>query len=586
MYQRFILLRLLFIFFLIVAIPSSYADVTIKSGNEAFHEIDTFIYEDSSAKLSFDDVLKIKKFNPYTNRISEGYSDSAFWLKFKVQNQTSKELNYFIKFTEVFQDKIDCYIVSKDGNFSKQQTGVGYFIKNENNTITKPTFSLKLDANDSKEVYIKITSKYANFTSFHLLQKNDLTIFSRKYDLIYTFFFGAIITLMLYNLTIYFYTRQNSYIYYVLFGFFFTSWQLMMSGFAPLNSYNSTDSFYLTAAFIPLFLTFLTLFSRAILNTKEFFIKIDTILKFLATTYFILTISSIFSISISVYIMNAITVFTLPFLLFVAIKSYFIGNKTAIFVIFAQMSFLTFSTLFSLAALGYLEYTFINRYGILLGLFIEMILFSLALAYQIRLLEKEKLFLISKTNRELDMKVKERTKDLEISKNRLEELANQDPLTTLHNRRALFNIGEKLLNLAKRDKKHLSVLLFDLDNFKTINDTYGHKIGDDVIIEFSNILKKLRDSDLTARYGGEEFVILLSNTKEDDAYNMAVKIKNLVEEKTIFIQDSEPLNFTVSGGVSSYKFDTQESLDDIILRADKALYLSKNNGRNKISTFK
>ena len=579
------MLRLLFIFLLIIAVPSAYADITIKSENEIFNDIDTLIYEDNTAMLSFDDILKIKNFNPYTNRISEGYSNSAFWLKFEVKNQTSKDLDYFIKFTEVFQDKIDCYIVSNDGSFSKQQAGVGYFIKNQNNTITKPAFSLNLNANESKQVYIRITSKYPNFTSFHLLKKDSLAVFSKKYDMIYTFFFGAIITLMLYNLTIYFYTRQTAYIYYVFFGFFFASWQLMMSGFPPLSSFNSTDSFYLTATFIPLFLAFLTLFSRAILNTQKFFIKMDAILKLLATTYFLLTISSIFSINTSIFIMNAITVFTLPFLLFVALKSYLIGNKAAIFVVFAQVSFLTFSTLFSLSALGYFEYTFINRYGILLGSFIEMILFSLALAYQIRLLEKEKLFIISKTNRELDMKVKDRTKELEISKNRLEELANQDPLTTLHNRRALFNIGEKFLNIAKRDKKHLSVILFDLDNFKSINDTYGHKIGDNVIIEFSNILKELRDSDLAARYGGEEFVLLLSNTKEDEAYNMAVKIKNIVEEKNIFIQEYKPLNFTVSGGVSSYKFNSEESLDDIIIRADKALYLSKNNGRNKISTL-
>lgn len=575
--------RLFFIFFLIIAIPSSYANVIIKNENETFRDIDTLIYEDVSAMLSFDDILKIKDFNSYTNRISEGYSDSAFWIKFEVQNKTSKNLDYFIKFTEVFQDKIDCYILSSNSDFSKQEAGVGYFVNNQDNTITRPTFKLKIDANESKKIYIRITSKYPNFTSFHLMQKDSLEKFSKKYDLIYTFFFGAIITLMLYNLVIYFYTRQISYIYYVFFGFFFTSWQLMLSGFFPLNNFNSTNSFYLTAIFIPIFLAFLMLFSRAILNTNKLFIKIDNILKYVAIIYFILAIGSIFSVEISLFIMNKITTFILPFLLFVGFKSYFAGNRTAIFFIFAQVSFLAFSTLFSLAAQGYLEYTFVNRYGILLGSLIEMVLFSLALAYQIRLLEKQKLSIISTANKELDLKVKERTKELEISKRKLEELANQDPLTTLYNRRALFNIGEKLLSVAKRDKKYFSIILFDLDNFKSINDTYGHKTGDNVIVEFSNMLKKLRDSDLIARYGGEEFIVLLSNTKEEDTYNIAMKIKDDVESKTIYTQENEPFNFTVSGGLTMYKLDSEDTLDDTILRADKALYLSKNSGRNKIS---
>ncbi|MGB5919490.1 GGDEF domain-containing protein, partial [Arcobacter sp.] len=146
-------------------------------------------------------------------------------------------------------------------------------------------------------------------------------------------------------------------------------------------------------------------------------------------------------------------------------------------------------------------------------------------------------------------------------------------------RRPLFEMSNRLISLAKRDNTIISVLLFDIDKFKDINDTYGHKEGDEVIKAFAKTLKKdRRVSDLVARIGGEEFVILLPSTDHKDASIIAEEIRQEVETLQVQIENFN-ISFTVSCGVSSLKKE-DKNLDDLIARADKRLYMAKNNGRN------
>lgn len=243
------------------------------------------------------------------------------------------------------------------------------------------------------------------------------------------------------------------------------------------------------------------------------------------------------------------------------------------FFIVAQLFFLCVSTVFSIAVQGYLEYNEFVRYGILAGSLIEMILFSLALGYRIKIHEEEKIKIITKANENLDIKVKQRTK-------KLEDLANKDYMTNLYNRRFLFKVSEDLIKVAKKENTPLSIIIFDIDNFKSINDTYGHNVGDIIIKRFAKILKQLQDSYICSRFGGEEFVVLLPNTNKKDTFNIATEIKNTIEKLTIKVDEKNSLNFTISGGVDSLKPNT--NIDELIHTADMALYEAKKNGRNQI----
>lgn len=160
----------------------------------------------------------------------------------------------------------------------------------------------------------------------------------------------------------------------------------------------------------------------------------------------------------------------------------------------------------------------------------------------------------------------------------LEILAATDSLTGIMNRRAFDTISQSYFESAKRDEYPLSLLVLDLDYFKTVNDKFGHKIGDDVLIEFTKVISTLlRKSDIFARIGGEEFTILLFKTDNIGAYTLAEKIRQTIQNHTF----EGNLSLTVSIGLSS-KSRSDSSSSELFERADKALYTAKQLGRNQI----
>ena len=124
--------------------------------------------------------------------------------------------------------------------------------------------------------------------------------------------------------------------------------------------------------------------------------------------------------------------------------------------------------------------------------------------------------------------------------------------------------------------------MLDIDKFKNINDTYGHKVGDDVIITLANnLINSQRKSDITCRFGGEEFIILLPNTTLDGAKNVAQKLRQNIENISIN-NENKIIKFTISLGVSQIDIQNEHNIEKALKRADDALYEAKENGRNKV----
>jgi len=168
----------------------------------------------------------------------------------------------------------------------------------------------------------------------------------------------------------------------------------------------------------------------------------------------------------------------------------------------------------------------------------------------------------------------------------LKKLASIDPLTHLYNRRYFSNTAKHILHLAKREKKNLSLLMIDIDKFKNVNDKYGHKSGDNVLVRFSKILKKYsRKSDVSCRFGGEEFILLLPQTDVGGALVIAQKLRVAIEELKIPLEDGNILNFTISIGISQVDLRNDEDIEAVIRRADEALYDAKNSGRNRVCEY-
>lgn len=187
----------------------------------------------------------------------------------------------------------------------------------------------------------------------------------------------------------------------------------------------------------------------------------------------------------------------------------------------------------------------------------------------------------------LNQKILERTMEIKKAKEEIEELnkilkyaSTHDELTTLYNRAAIFDFLENDIKRIKRIETSMSIIMFDIDFFKNINDTYGHIVGDEVLKSLSLLIKNhIREIDLIGRYGGEEFLIILPDTNLDEAKIMAERILNLVRCYN-FNTSKGIIKLTISIGIAEYY--KNENIDHFIERVDQKLYDAKNSGRNCI----
>ena len=173
-------------------------------------------------------------------------------------------------------------------------------------------------------------------------------------------------------------------------------------------------------------------------------------------------------------------------------------------------------------------------------------------------------------------------KKLQASLVKINEMAIHDDLTGFYNRRHLMELIENEYNRSIRTGAFFSVAMMDLDKFKSVNDTFGHQVGDEVLMTFSNIVRNvLRKTDFCGRYGGEEFLVVLTQTDLKDARIFAERIRFCVEESLVLdLGNGKTSNVTVSIGLAEHL--KNESIDKTISRADEAMYKAKKNGRNRV----
>jgi diguanylate cyclase (GGDEF)-like protein len=189
-------------------------------------------------------------------------------------------------------------------------------------------------------------------------------------------------------------------------------------------------------------------------------------------------------------------------------------------------------------------------------------------------------------NHSLEEKVEQRTADLKEANNKLQLLSTMDPLTGIANRRHFEQVFSDTWELSKRKQSMISVIMCDIDLFKAVNDTYGHQVGDVVLVSVAQMIEQSlkRMTDIVARYGGEEFIIVMYDTDSDGAVALANTIQNNLKSNYFKSMQDKPV--TLSFGISSCIVTKDLNSEDIVKQADIALYKAKENGRNTIVSFK
>ncbi len=176
---------------------------------------------------------------------------------------------------------------------------------------------------------------------------------------------------------------------------------------------------------------------------------------------------------------------------------------------------------------------------------------------------------------------------LRESMKQLHQLATFDSLTGVHNRRSIYEHAEAELDRARREQRPISLVMMDADRFKSINDQYGHAVGDQALKHIADtILRNRRPYDWVGRWGGEEFLIVLPGTNDSQSHTVAERICQAIAESRISIASGGELEVGVSLGVTSTGLQPDTTLDDLIQQADEALYQAKRQGGGQVCLYK
>lgn len=461
-------------------------------------------------------------------------------------------------------------------------------------------FPVHLTLDNPTTLYLRIADREFIYLPMVLSSAEAYESYDTTRLVLFSMAFGILAVMILYNCSLYLAVRDRMYLFYTNAVFSSLLYLLAVSGYGRLvlwagNNWLDAHASVVFAAYCFLSVAY---FFRVFLDLPRYG---GWVLK--ANTFFLLSFSAVLVGTITPH-----AAYAMAFLGPLAMSSTFVGFATAISVwrrgnasakyFILAWTGVSVSTLYMILTLrGSIDYFPALEYSQTVAFVLEVVLLSLALADRIRRqrLAKEEaqaslLQMQEEANTKLEARVELRTRELESamvdlkSANReLSNLTKIDPLTQVNNRRHFDETGKTEIVRAQRTGRPLSVVMVDIDHFKSINDTYGHVVGDKCLKLVAKCISQHvgRAADVVARYGGEEFALILPETEESDAFTLADRIRIAIEDLAL-IYDGNTIRMTASLGVCGRVPRQQETLNTLVNDADKALYQAKASGRNQV----
>jgi diguanylate cyclase len=545
-------------------------------------------FEDKSHNLSFDEIQTPeidKKFTlvPQDN-ISLGYIQSSVWLKFTVKNNAKNTIDWRLLLDYPLLDEIVIY--SKQENDSWKKTMMGDNYPFGQRPLNHRIFVDKLDIKytQSQQFYIKVTTTSSMQIRPSITSSETFFINELHNEMFYGIIYGIMLLMAIYNIFLYLAVKDTSYLVYVFSVLSGCIFIMALNGHAyqylwPHSSLIANKAVPLTPA---IWMIFTAVFTQMFLETKRFAPRLYIAMNIQVLLAIISVFISLFgAYQLAIKIATGLALVNGILILATSIVCWKNGNRFARYFVGAWTVYGVGTAMLIISRFGLLPDNFITHNSASLGLLVEIIMLSLALSDKYRVLTKE----LETHAQGLELKVTQRTAELEYSNKQLVELSRCDSLTGLANRRYLDQQLENEWNRAIRDKTPISMLVADIDQFKNINDHFGHQYGDDCILEVAEILKNTvtRPSDLPARFGGDEFVVMLPNTDENGAMKLGKQISQDLALLTLKQAPNTLHPFiSLSIGCATLTPSTTNELKSLFALADKKLYQAKQQGRNTI----
>ncbi len=579
--------------------------------------------EDPTRALGIDEVRQGSLTRQFVRLDAEtpnfGYSSSAHWLRFSVANASSQRADYLLEVPFPSLDEIDLYrpVAGARGTLQYEVERGGDLRPFAQRVIPHRNhlFRLSLAPEETATFYLRVSTKSVVTVPLQLWSEPAFVAHDRLRQLGYGALYGGALALFLYNLMLFLWLRDRAYFYYVLYTGTFGVYLATFDGFAFQHLWPDSVWWanHALATALSLTLAFGVLFARSFLGMSRIAPGVGALLGGIAAAAFVLALCAASGLLLGygavLRSLSLLAPVAAIATLWVSMREATRGNRPAMFFLLAWFALLVFVVLGALRNFALVPTHFLTVNGLHIGFALDILLLSFALGDRIseikrgaeraqtETLDTQRALLEATraSERELEHRIAERTAELNEVNERLraealerdtlmaqlrerEEhlrfMAQHDPLTGLPNRISMQQRLALALELGKRNRQKVAVMVVDLDDFKRINDTDGHPAGDQALIEVAMRLRTAtRASDTVARYGGDEFVVLVGELEHaGDASAIAEKIADVV--RLPLALESGVWNIGCSIGISVYPDDAAEG-DTLIRLADKAMYHSK-----------
>ncbi|MFC0445597.1 diguanylate cyclase [Pseudidiomarina halophila] len=523
------------------------------------------------------------------NAASFGYTSATYWFHFTLPPVDHDRV---IRIAYPLLDKVDIYYVAN--NEVIERVSVGDAQEFNERPVENRNFVVPVASRDRVQVYLKVETTSSMRVPLSVWEPTELLGDEQVVNTATAMYFGLLLCMIIYNLFSYSVTRDPRFGYYS--AYILAIGLLLASLDGTGYQYLWPWSEWLQSKAIPLFgsvaFIFASLVASQILQTKERSPKLHLGLQAIMGIAGLLFLASlIFPYEVMISIVLIMAILASSFLIFTGFVLWRQGLAYARIYTLALSVLLLAIIINAIGYLGFFDSFFIQRYLIMLGSAIEIMLLSLVLAIRFNEDRKERLAVEKRLNSRLEVKVKQRTEELEAVMRKLKEMnqrleikSNEDRLTKLYNRGVLDDDLPLEVRRARRTGYDIAVVMIDIDHFKKVNDKYGHPVGDEILVELSRLLKVnfRRAGDRIYRYGGEEFVILMPGAQELGCHDKVLTVTEVIRRHTFKTERGE-VNITVSVGMALLNsLPGHASSKQLLEAADNALYQAKNSGRDQI----
>lgn len=555
---RYIILFIVMLFtsHRLIAAPNSHHNL-----NAAFISDIQYFQTPENESLSLDQVKSYfrqgKAIQTNHQQLSLGISNKISWVRLSITNPTKTPIIHRLIAGKTWVDQLDIYFEGKNHDIKHWHSGDSNIADDYLIPGIGYIFTLDIPSGNST-IYIKAQSLDPMTLPLELFTVPQERSYNAQLHFASGLIYGILLALIGFNLVLYLTLKKQYALYYCLYISCFIIVNMSYNGFGFAWVY--PDSVFIetynTLIFMVLHGITGLIFVSNFLSAK----------KYSPNFYYVMVVFCISGLvgMIALVIFNnhmLATHLAFSFIFFATLLMIFSGIisfhkvEDARYFLIAVLSSMLGLLATTLSVWGVIPYNYYTYNGAVFGVVLEAII--LAIIVTIRL------------------------KAVEAIRIKTQYLSSYDPLTNLFNRRSFLEFGNPLIQKANHGTAPVCLMMIDIDHFKMINDTYGHYTGDLALSHIAKLLKNnIRESDILARWGGEEIAILLPKTNIDQALVVSEHLRKIIE-KTPLIHDGTTISITASFGVSMLK--DGDSLETLFKRADKCLYIAKNQGRNRIA---